>query len=417
MKTLAVWWGSSRVGTLTQDDFGDLEFTYDQAWVEDASSPAISISLPKRSASYGRRETRAFFDGLLPEAETRRVVAQILGVSPGNPFALLERLGGEVAGALSLLSPELTPEPEADTEPHTLTDDELLNLLRELPTRPLLAGDGRRLSLAGAQNKLPIVLRDDRVALPGHGVPSSHILKIPDSRFEGMTENEGFVSALAKHAGLRAVSATPRAVQGLPYLLVERYDRVRTPRGTRARLHQEDFCQAMGIIPERKYASEGGPGFRQCSELLRRVATVPATETLALLDYAIFHVLVGNADAHGKNYSLLYEGRNVVLAPLYDALSTIVYPELNRSLAMTIDGKSTLEQLGRKHWERFGSNIGFTKTFVPKRVKRLAERVLHNIDGAVTVLSAESDTAQRLRNLGDLIARRCEIALQSVRAA
>ncbi len=207
IKSLGVWWDGRSVGVLRIDEHGDLAFAYDQAWLADDGLPAISMSLPKRAEPFGRRETRPFFAGLLPEEGQREAAAKALGVSAGNDFRLLEQLGGDVAGALMLL-PEAEAPPAAEgvaaTEP--LSDDALLAILGQLPARPMLAGEaGLRLSLAGAQSKLPVVLLNGRIALPAPGQPTTHILKPAIERLAATTENEALAMRLA--AALRLAGA------------------------------------------------------------------------------------------------------------------------------------------------------------------------------------------------------------------
>ena len=327
-RALSVWWDGALVGALRIDQHGDLGFAYGQAWLDDSARPPISQSLPKRGEAFNRRETRPFFAGLLPEEAQREAVARNLGISEANDFRLLEALGGDVAGALTLWPEGETPPAASEISAASpLTDSEIVEILDTLPKRPMLAGrDGLRLSLAGAQQKLPVVLVDGRIALPQPGQPTTHILKPPIARFTFTTENEAFSMRLAEAVGLKVAAVEPRRVGGRPFLLVERYDRAIDADSRVRRLHQEDFCQALGIPPEQKYASEGGPVFKDCFDLVRRACTAPAPSVLALLDAAIFNVILGNADAHGKNFSLLYAQDTVSLTPLYDLLCTVAYP-------------------------------------------------------------------------------------------
>ncbi|MGE0706143.1 MAG: type II toxin-antitoxin system HipA family toxin, partial [Vicinamibacterales bacterium] len=334
----SVWWDGVVVGTLQVNQHGQMRFTYAADWLADASRPAISFSLPKQEQPFTQRQCRPFFAGLLPEEAQRQVIAGALGISQGNDFAFLEALGGDVAGALSLWPEgEMPPAPEPTGAPRPLSDEELVDVLDTLPKRPLLAGrEGLRLSLAGAQTKLPVVLVDDRVALPAPGQPTTHILKPAIERFPHTTENEALVMTLAAAVGLPVAPVAARNLRGRSYLLVTRYDRHFEANGQAHRLHQEDFCQALGIVPERRYAAEGGPTFKAGFDLLRRATTVPAVAVLAFLDAAIFNLIVGNADAHGKNFSLLYQTSGVSLAPFYDLFSTVAYPDLSPSVAMKI---------------------------------------------------------------------------------
>ncbi|MDT7953623.1 MAG: HipA domain-containing protein, partial [Acetobacteraceae bacterium] len=265
-RTLDIWWDGRLVGQLTQDKHGELGFAYAPDWLDDEAAQPLSASLPKRAEPFTRRECRPFFGGLLPEEGQRDAAAQALGVSRANDFALLDRLGGDVAGALQLLPPGEPPTALAlDRQPTMLDDAGLIRVLDALPVRPLLAGEeGLRLSLAGAQSKVPAVLVEGAVALPAPGQPTTHILKPPISRFTATTENEAFVMRLAAAIGLDVASAEVRTVQDRSFLLVQRYDRAIDADGIVRRIHQEDFCQALGVPPETKYASEGGPTFKDC---------------------------------------------------------------------------------------------------------------------------------------------------------
>ncbi len=407
-RTLSVWWDGAIVGALRGDQHDEISFTYGSAWLDDAARPAISASLPKRETPFRRRACRPFFAGLLPEEGQREAVASALGLSARNDFALLDALGGDVAGALTLW-PEGDALPVSGAGPPApLSDAQLTELLDTLPTRPLLAGRyGLRLSLAGAQSKLPVVLVGDRVALPAPGQPTTHILKPPIARFPATTENEALMMSLAAALGLPVAPATARITSGRPYLLVTRYDRRFDDSGRAHRLHQEDFCQAMGIPPERKYAAEDGPTFRSSFDLVRRVTTRPAVATLALLDAAIFNLIVGNADAHGKNFSLLYGPDQVSLAPFYDLLSTVAYPDLSPRLAMRIGKRATLEDIRRDTWADFAKEIGMAAPFVRRRVKELAAAARTTAGTAADALAVELD-GSALRGYAGLVADRAE---------
>lgn len=415
-RTLSVWWDGVVVGTLQLNQHGQMRFTYAADWLADASRPAISFSLPKREQPFTQRQCRPFFAGLLPEEAQREVIAGALGISQGNDFAFLEALGGDVAGALSLWPQgEVPPAPEPTLAPRPLSDEELVEVLDTLPKRPLLAGrDGLRLSLAGAQTKLPVVLVDDRVALPAPGQPTTHILKPAIERFPHTTENEALVMTLAAAAGLPVASVTARSVEGRSYLLVTRYDRRFDASGQAHRLHQEDFCQALGIVPERKYAAEGGPPFKAGFDLLRRATTVPAVAVLAFLDAAIFNLIVGNADAHGKNFSLLHQASGVSLAPFYDLLSTVAYPDLSPSLAMKIASRATIDEIGPTTWAAFAEDIGLAASFVRRRVREISDAVTAQVlpVSASTPLAALDASA--LKEYAVLISSRAERLAETV---
>lgn len=419
-RTLDIWWEGRLVGQLTQDKHGELGFAYAPEWMSDEATPPLSASLPKRAEPFTRRECRPFFGGLLPEESQRDAAAQALGVSRANDFALLDRLGGDVAGALQLLPPGEGPATLApDHRPTRLDDAGLIRVLDALPVRPLLAGEeGLRLSLAGAQSKVPVVLLDEAVALPAPGQPTTHILKPPISRFTATTENEAFVMRLAAAIGLDVAPVEARTVKDRTFLLVNRYDRAIGDDGVVRRIHQEDFCQALGVPPETKYASEGGPTFKDCFALLRRVAARPAVDVLKLLDAVIFNVIAGNADAHGKNFSILYDAEGPRLAPLYDLLATVAYPDLSPKFAMKIGKRATLAELDAKGWAAFATDAGLGLPLVRRRVAEMSKGVRDKATGVAAELSRAGLDRTAIAQFADMVRDRAEqCALTFARAA
>lgn len=372
---LEVWLSGAHVGTLSQVD-GRLGFAY-----APGATTALSQSLPIRSDPFDDRATRPFFAGLLPEGGKRKQIAKTLQVSTQNDYALLDSLGGECAGAVTLLEPGQSPQAlDGAHDVRWLDHAKLLQVLDEMPLRPMRAGDdGLRLSLAGAQDKLPVVLDADgvRVGLPLNGSPSTHILKPPIAGVDGSVFNEAYCMALASGFKLDVarcqIQAISDGVQQRHYLLVERYDRQADVKGLR--LHQEDFCQALGIVSEHKYQNEGGPSLAQAFALLRSATRPSAPHTLKLLDYLVFNALIGNHDAHGKNFSLLYTPAGTVLTPLYDALCTAVYPKLTDKMAMKIGSKYKFSEVQARHWEQFAVDSALSPAQVKKRILDIARRL------------------------------------------
>ena len=410
MRVLDIWWDGRRVGQLTQDQHGELGFAYAGDWIDTNSAPALSASLPKRTESFSRRECRPFFGGLLPEEGQRDAAAQALGVSWANDFALLDRLGGDVAGALQLLPQgEMPRTPSLDQQLLPLDEAGLIRVLDALPLRPLLAGeDGLRLSLAGAQSKVPVVLVNGEIALPAPGQPTTHILKPSIARFPATTENEAFVMRLAAAIGLDVAKVEPHLLRDRKFLLVQRYDRAATADGNIHRIHQEDFCQALGVPPETKYAIEGGPTFGDTFALLRRIASRPALDVLKLLDAAIFNLIVGNADAHGKNFSILYDDNGPRLAPLYDLLSTVAYPELSPKLAMKIGKCATLEEMNIGAWSAFATEAGLGLPLIRRRVTEISDAVRSQANAVLDQLATRGFDEVALSKYSRSIAARAE---------
>jgi len=414
---LEVWLLGAHVGTLSQID-GRLSFAYAPA----ATAP-LSQSLPIRAEPFDDRATRPFFAGLLPEGGKRKQVAKTLQVSMQNDYALLESLGGECAGAVTLLEPGLRPQaPDAPGDVRWLDDAQLLQVLIEMPLRPMRAGDaGLRLSLAGAQDKLPVVLDVDgmRIGLPLNGSPSSHILKPPIAEVDGSVFNEAFCMALAGALKLDVARTKIHAVadgaQQRQYLLVERYDRQAGAPGLR--LHQEDFCQALGVVSEHKYQNEGGPGLAQAFALLRSATRPSAPHTLKLLDYVVFNALIGNHDAHGKNFSLLYTpAAGAVLTPLYDALCTAVYPTLTDKMAMKIGSKYKFSEVQARHWEQFATEAAVSPAQVKKRIVDIAKRLPGLARATQAMFQGEGNSHPIIGQIVTLIEQRCALTIRRLTA-
>lgn len=416
-KTLDVYLHDVLAGHLIQDEAGQTTFAYTQAWLERPGATALSVTLPVRRERFNRSECRGFFAGILPEEGKREIIARNLGISARNDFAMLERIGGECAGAVTFM-PHGEVLPARDYRYRVISPNELANIFRELPKRPLLAGEeGIRLSLAGVQDKIAVRIEREEISLPLSGAPSTHILKPSIERFAGVVFNEALSMQLASAAGLPAAKVEVRAAEEIDYLSVERYDRRHVLTGTTTlleRLHQEDFCQALNVVPEMKYQKEGGPSLRRCFDLLREVSSAPVIDLARLLDAVIYNYLIGNNDAHGKNFSLLYHqggtpNQGIRLAPLYDAVSTAYYPELSGKMAMKIGDEYKSERVTPRDFEKLAEQAGLAKPLVRRRVPELAQTVLD----AFSSVAIPNEVAQQV---AALIRKRCEMTLTRFRA-
>jgi serine/threonine-protein kinase HipA len=404
VSTLVVWLAGRRAGQLIRKANGNLQFRYDVAY----EGPPVSWALPVQEHTYGHGPVRAVFGGLLPEGDVREVLARNLGISASNDYGMLEEVGGDVAGAITLLAEDVEPPGEPTSE--RLDDGDLARLLADLPQRPLAAdpAEGIRLSLAGAQPKVPVIIDDDgRMAVPTNSAaPTTHILKPQPDRFPGLVDNEAFCMALARACELPVADVRKaETTSGLPFLIVERYDRDLTTDPIR-RLHQEDICQALGLPAEKKYQQEGGPTIAQCAQLLRNATPIPAQELPRLIRAVAFNWIVGNCDAHGKNYSLLYDRGAPTLAPLYDIVSTVVYPELTTRLAMSIDGARRLDEVTDPCWSALATDAGYRPAFVATTVRDLVARAVREADALAATPAHDNPTTKqinrRVQRLGEL---------------
>ena len=358
-----------------------MAFQYDESWLAAEHAVPLSHSLPLRPERFPQRECAPFFAGVLPEGNGRTTIARLLGMSAENDFALLEAIGGECAGAVCLLPEHAHPDDQAD-ELRPLSSDEVGELLLELPQRPLLAGtDGYRMSLAGAQPKIALTIHDGQTYLPLGGAPSTHILKAAEPNYQGVVFNEAFCLSLAAECGLHAASCEVGSAVGVDYLLIERFDRDRAATGEVRRIHQEDFCQALGVRSESKYQSEGGPGLTRCFELVRTLSGVPVIDIGRLLDAVVFNVVVGNHDAHAKNFAWLrYRDGRVRLAPIYDLVCTVAFPVLTTRMAMRVGDARESDRVGAADLHQFAADAGLNPPLVETRAREVANAIRRNVD-------------------------------------
>ena len=404
---------NTTVGHLWLDVKKQFCFQYDDSWLTQSRIP-LSLSLPLRKDPYLDDESHAFFANLLPEEKIRVVIARNLGISLHNDYGLLEKIGGDCAGAVSLYPHGDDVSPETGIY-QQLTPTELNTIISELPRRPLLAGEqGIRLSLAGAQKKLPVYFDGSFYHL-GHGsAPSSHIIKPPMDDLDGTVENEAFCMALAQAVGLHVPDSFMYQHDATRVFVVKRYDRIAAGEGIR-RLHQEDFCQALRLPPEFKYETEGGPSLAACFNMIRHNSKNSGKDLLSLLNWVIFNYLIGNSDAHAKNISLLLFPEGVVLAPFYDLISTRIYAHYGvaSGLAMKIGGESDPDAVHKRQWELFAEEIGVKPNLVLTRVSAVSRKIeevrLSLFKGTFAPYACDA-----LYRLMQLIAEQTEKALQRI---
>jgi serine/threonine-protein kinase HipA len=416
MTALDVFFHADKVGRLERLPGAKLRFAYEADWAENGHTP-LSLSLPLRTDPYDDDECRPFFSGLLPEGEFLKAIARRFHVSAGNAFAVLAEIGGECAGAVSLASEGEDP-PFLDAPPPEWLDEGKLEiLLAELPERPLLAtpgeeDEGVRLSLAGSQDKLPLLLEGSRLGITRGRPPSSHIIKVPLRMVEDMVANEAYCMALAASSDMAVAEAVPIAAGEQEGLLVRRYDRRTGGSGeTVNRIHQEDFCQALGCSPGDKYQAHGGPAVADCAALLRSRSAAPGADVFSFLDGLILNLLIGNADAHSKNYSLLLEGGEAPrLAPLYDLVSTRAYGRrFDRKMAMKYGGEYRPERIRGRHLDRLAGDLALPPRSVRRRTVEMLERVAGAQETARTRLPVEWQTRPVIDNIDEVITEQRDV--------
>ncbi|MHC1550126.1 HipA domain-containing protein [Phyllobacterium sp. K27] len=413
-RTLDVYFYATKAGVLEQADDAQLGFIYNRDYL-DAKAMPISISMPLREEAYADAVVRPYFSGLLPDERARRRLASALGVSHENTFGLLEIIGGECAGALSLLQSGKPLPGFSSGNIQPLGEKRLIDVLALLRERPLLGGEeGVRLSLAGAQDKLAVCLIDGEIALPEDGRPTTHILKPFIEGLDGTVENEVFCMMLAARLGLDAPAVSRASAGKTDFILVERYDRIQESGGTIRKLHQEDFCQALSVPPELKYEDEGGPGVVQSQQLIQRVTERPAADRLEFQRMLIFHYLVGNADAHAKNYALLYRQNAPELAPIYDVVCTAAYPRLSKNMAMKIGGRSVPDTIHLEQWHSLVPSIQAARRLLATDLAQMANSIEAEADKLLDELGEKVMPHPILKIVRKIIGTRAALILRTL---
>ncbi|MDB4947752.1 MAG: type toxin-antitoxin system HipA family toxin [Gemmatimonadetes bacterium] len=374
----------SLVGHVRQDLRGRLGFSYDDGWRELRGAYPLSLSMPLARREHPDAVIRPYLEGLLPDNEA--ILARWgtrFQASPRNPFALLAYVGEDCPGAVQLVPPPRLAELRAGAEPPVawLSEAQVGERLRELRTSNATGrneSDPGYFSLPGAQPKTALLYEDGRWGVPSGRTPTTHILKPPGGNFDGFAENEHLCLRLAAAVGLPATRSQVCRFAGEVAIVVERYDRISID-GRRVRVHQEDFCQALGISPHVKYEAEGGPGVAAMAEVLRAFSSAPGEDVDTLLGALALSWAIAGTDAHAKNYSLLIAGGQVRLAPLYDVASVLPYPERipprEARLAMRIGREYSLRKIGRRHWERLGEEVGIGAEAALERVRAMVRLV------------------------------------------
>jgi serine/threonine-protein kinase HipA len=387
MASLPVYFEQRLIGTIHVDMSGP-SFTYAPGWIGLRGAFPISLTMPLKSAHFTADIFLPWAANLLPESEQLRTLGQLLGMARSDVIGLLSAIGGDTAGAFSFGQPGRAS--SVQWRPIG-RPEELEKMIENLPNKPFLVGEeGVSMSLAGVQSKIAVAVDDDGcIFIPMNGSPSTHILKPDSPRLPGGVQNEAFCLTLAKRIRISTPKVTTGRAGERTYLLVKRYDR--TDVGGRCRrLHQEDFCQALGKPPSAKYEINqtgiGGPTLKDMFDITRR--HMPPTEIVRLLDMVILNVLACNSDAHAKNYSIMIRAGNASLAPMYDIMCGEVWENVTKNLAQKIAGISRGDHLNRTHWQQFARECGLNPKQVIDRIEALAKSAIAEVELAASEVAA-----------------------------
>lgn len=400
-KELVVLLGGSEVGRVRRGLRDRLTFVYDEAWRNAPNAFPLSLSMPLTAKEHGPASIEAFLWGLLPDNElVLQRWARKFQVSARNVFALIGHVGEDCAGAVQVVPPERMESLHGNAGDgiEWLDDDavaERLRALREDHAAWRLPRDTGQFSLAGAQPKTALLFENGKWGIPSGCIPTTHILKPPTGHFDGHAENEHICLALARAAGLPAASSRVMRFKNEIAIVVERYDRHRSG-GRIIRVHQEDMCQALAVMPTRKYQNEGGPSVTDIAELIRTHSSEHRADLDTFVQAVGFNWLIAGTDAHAKNYSLLIgAGPRIRLAPLYDLASILPYDEFDLrrvKLAMKIGGEYALDHISIRQWQKLARELRLDADAMIASLRVMAEEILAQI-GAVKSQAAKDGLA------------------------
>lgn len=388
MRRLEAWLEDRHAGAFI-DDGGKIEFVYD----ENTSAP-ISLSLPREGRATKSAAGR-FLENLLPEnPRARRWMAEAYRVDSLDTIDMLTVAGGDVAGGHVLLPanqepttelPELNPALERDIAAR-------IRAVKDNSDAWTVQGAVERFSLAGTQGKFALAKVDGDWYWSNATVPSTHIVKPARTDLPGLEAVEATTLSLAVRTGVPAPPAEILTASDQTAYIVERFDRASSDRTPLAhRVHTEDLAQSLRLTPDTKY----DPTTHQIIDLLKVHDTAAHTLQEAFLRQLAFNTLIGNADAHAKNYSLILRPEQVEFAPLYDAVPVSLYPQYDQQLAMRIAGVRYSQAVTAAHWRKFSRTAGLDTEWAMQTVADVAERMRRELATAWDALPEAQ--ADRLR--------------------
>ena len=385
------------VGAISGESYQTAEFSYLDSYLESGYATPVSVSLPLQRESFSAERTRRFFEGLLPEGFTRRSVAQWLHLDENDYLSILYQLGKECLGAVRIVA-----EDEVQTASYELISEQQVKALAaEGAQKSAEIVTKSHLSLTGASGKVGLYFdaAGERWYLPEGTAPSTHIIKQSHVRLEGIVTNEQLSMITAAKCGIDVPESfiidLGRGDDGDVLYATRRYDR--TFEGSTAmisglpcplRLHQEDFSQAMGISSADKYEKNREGYMRRMFETLRQVSANPIQDQQKLWDMIVFSYLLGNTDAHIKNFSLLYgkDLHSIRLAPAYDMVSTTVYESSTREMAFFIGNALLIDDITEESFKEASDEVRIGKKFAFERYNHICNRFREALRDAASEL-------------------------------
>ena len=410
MSKLNVFYEEKLIGNLLRDRELVYSFTYSEAWLEDKSSFQLSLAMPLQKVPFGNKVTLSFFENLIPEGEAREALEKSQDTK--STFDFLTKFGKDCAGAIILTDKDVSPfEPKKKGKEVKIRMEGIYKAIDEKRSvvEVIANLDPGYLSIAGAQDKFSAIFRDGDFFLPTGGQPTTHIVKVPIFR-SGVKEsvyNEYYCMCLAGLVGLNVPKCVVLDHEKHPLYITERYDR--TKGQDTKRIHQQDFCQAQGVVSEQKYEAKGGPTLKDNYQLIKSNVTVSkrSKSLFAYLDWVCFNLLIGNNDCHSKNLSFLLNDSKIELAPFYDLLSTAIYPKLKRNFSFVIGDRDDASRVGRKQFDMVDESLGLKKGTMTLRALEMSHKLSKHKDLLADEIKAEFPNAKIVKRISELIDARC----------
>lgn len=415
---LTVFNGDLEVGVISRVG-SQITFTYADSYRSLRTATPLSVSMPLITSRHTDRVITPWLWGLLPDSEAvLKRWAREMHTTTAHPLGILAHQGRDLPGAFQIIPDEgaagYAPG-EAGITWMTAEDvaQRLAQVRRDHTAWLGAAGDGRW-SLAGAQAKIALRFEDGRWGEPRGVEPTTHILK---PAIEGLAQhdlNEHLCLSALRHLAVPAARTSVQSFNAERAIVVERYDRARAGSGSLVRLHQEDVCQALSVHPDHKYEAEGGPSVTQVGTLLRdSTGHASRAAVRQFADALIVSWILAAPDAHAKNYSLLLQGREVRLAPLYDVASALVYQEFHEpkvKLAMKLGSHYELARITIKEWITVSEQLRLDTDELVERARHLAEGMPAAMWAAVDdeqVRGLDSDLPEALLKAVESRSQRC----------
>lgn len=418
MKSLYVFYENRRVGIFSRNDNLVSSFRYDKEWRLDKNSFPLSLAMPLSDQIFDNKITLSFFENLLPEGDVREVLERDYNVH--SSFDFLERFGQDCAGAVIITADETFSYQPNNTHMKKMDIGEIYEALRKKRSIAEVVShmEPGYLSLAGVQDKFAAILKEGNLFLPTHGAPTTHIIKTPILR-HGIKEsvyNEFYCMELARAIGLHVAQC--EILDGeYPLFVTKRYDRIKDKQNLVHRLHQQDFCQAHGMVSESKYEYKGGPTIKMNYELLLNHVTV--TQRIHALQeflaWVSFNLLIGNNDSHSKNISLLLVDNKNELAPFYDLLCTSIYESLHNEFSFRIGDRYNFAKIGLNQFNLLEEELGIKKGTFTETIKKTRELILTYKDSVLEQVMDKHPHAKIPKRISTLISKRAKgLGLQGV---